>query len=192
MNRGPCEKLRDAWRRAPAERRARWKAIVAKHNAEKREEIRLRTHKICTVCKIRKLLECFPKNMASADGYNTMCIECRKQYDRVRYETSGHEIREKVKRNRRENLARTNAADAAKIKRRKHATPKWLTPIQRMQIIEFYELAGARTMQTGVEYHVDHIVPIKGKTVSGLNVPWNLQLLTALENMRKHANFIGE
>ena len=186
------EKLRESWRDAPMERRARWNEIVADYNARKRKEINERIGKSCTVCKSFKALEEFPKNIASADGYNTMCIECRREYDRVRYETKGHSIRERVKRYRQLNLPKVNAADAARIKRRKFATPDWLSAIQWAQIEEFYELAAAKTMQTGIDHHVDHIVPIKGKKVSGLNVPWNLQLLTAQKNMRKSAAFIEE
>lgn len=38
---------------------------------------------------------------------------------------------------------------------------------------------------------IDHIIPRKGKIISGLNVPWNIQYLTHEENNKKSNSFDG-
>jgi len=45
------------------------------------------------------------------------------------------------------------------------------------------------TIVTGYDWHVDHIIPIKGKTVSGLHHQDNLRVVIGAENVRKHASF---
>lgn len=77
---------------------------------------------------------------------------------------------------------------AAKLQR----TPRWLTPEDFLRIREIYESARALEIETGIEYHVDHIYPLQGQKVSGLHVPGNLQILTAAENLAKHNRLLDE
>ena len=58
------------------------------------------------------------------------------------------------------------------------ATPPWLTKKMWHDMKEIYE-------STVEGEHVDHIVPLKGKTAWGLHVPWNLQVLPAGPNLSK-------
>lgn len=75
---------------------------------------------------------------------------------------------------------------AAKRKSLKlNSTPNWLSAIELAQIQEMYDVSIARTAQTGVRHHVDHIHPLHGSGFNGLHVPWNLQILTMSENLSK-------
>lgn len=72
---------------------------------------------------------------------------------------------------------------------KKNRTPKWLTAPQKAALVEFYSKAQAISRETKIKHHVDHIVPLMGRTVSGLHVPWNLQVLTGKENCKKQRTF---
>ena len=65
------------------------------------------------------------------------------------------------------------------------ATPSWLTIDDYRKIEEFYMISQQLHLSTCEEYHVDHIVPLQGKTVCGLHVPWNLRIIPAKENLSK-------
>lgn len=39
---------------------------------------------------------------------------------------------------------------------------------------------------TGVQHSIDHIIPLKGENVSGLNVPWNFQIIPLEDNQIKY------
>ena len=65
------------------------------------------------------------------------------------------------------------------------ATPKWLTAEHKMEIRLKYRLAIELSRRTGVRHAVDHIVPLQGEEVCGLHVPWNLEVVTQKENLKK-------
>lgn len=64
-------------------------------------------------------------------------------------------------------------------------TPGWLTEDDFWLMDEIYRLAQLRTAVTGIEWHVDHIIPLRGKNVSGLHVPSNLRVIPKQLNLKK-------
>ena len=88
-----------------------------------------------------------------------------------------------------DNRAHYTATDAERRARKQQATPRWLTDQHRAEIEAFYVEAARLTQETGVAHQVDHIIPITHKLVSGLHVPWNLQVITASENASKSNRF---
>jgi len=81
---------------------------------------------------------------------------------------------------------------AAVVERRaklRNRMPAWLSDEQKFDILAVYEKARIMSKETDAKYQVDHIIPLRGEQVSGLHVPWNLQILTAFENQSKGNRF---
>lgn len=85
-----------------------------------------------------------------------------------------------------------NAAKTAKI-RAGEACPPWITEDQKLEMLRFYTEAHLMTQETGIQYEVDHIHPLKSRKIEacGLHVPWNLQILTSPENKQKSDSIQG-
>lgn len=65
-------------------------------------------------------------------------------------------------------------------------TPPWANM---RAILVFYEEAARLTAETGAPHHVDHVIPLQGRLVSGLHVETNMQILTGVDNIRKRNRF---
>jgi len=88
-----------------------------------------------------------------------------------------------------ENRGKSNAIKKAYKIAKTRACPPWLSEEHHWMIQETYELATLRTKVFGFAWHVDHEVPLRGKNVSGLHVPWNLRVIPGVENMSKSNKF---
>lgn len=66
------------------------------------------------------------------------------------------------------------------------ATPRW---VDHNKIILIYAESKRITTETGIQHHVDHIIPIQGKLVCGLHVHTNLRIIEAVENLSKNNKY---
>lgn len=72
---------------------------------------------------------------------------------------------------------------------KKNATPWWS---DMSTIKEIYRSARELTILTGVQFHVDHIVPLTSDFVQGLHVPANLRIIPYYENLSKSNKIIED
>jgi hypothetical protein len=160
--------------------------------------------KKCTTCLTEQTFEAFHKDASRKDGHRELCKACVALYMRKNYVANKDAIVEKankwVSENRerhnakcnlwaKNNPGKVNARTARRYAAKTQATPKWLTADDHWMISEAYDLAQLRTKMFGVLWEVDHIVPLRGKMVSGLHAPWNLQVVPAHLNRRKSNKF---
>ena len=177
--------------------------------------------KTCSKCLKSKLLKDFCQNKSAKYGVSSSCRVCQSAYnkeyrkknreallkaDRDRYANNTESIKAKSAKYKADNKDYYDAYNktyykfnkhkflAANSKRRKvilKATPDWLTKEQKVQIEDVYWLAQDLKAVSGESYHVDHIIPLQGKNICGLHVPWNLQILPADLNLKKGNRYVS-
>ena len=158
--------------------------------------------KTCTRCLLFKALDQFHRRKDSKDGRRSHCATCvNKQiskWQKANRSKCATKLAKWYAANRKKGIAyvtaygKRNPGKINAICAKRHAaklqrTPPWLTKEQLNEIKEFYLLV--KELQWLSDHtdplEVDHIVPLQGKNVSGLHVPWNLQILPRSVNTRK-------
>ena len=156
--------------------------------------------KYCNKCKTTKSFDCFTMSKARKDKLSIYCKSCNNTYKKewqlsnkdkiAAYDKSWQEKnKDKKSKNYKNwqvnNRAKVNSYNSYRRALELQATPKWLTASHKLHMECKYSLAAMLSKHTTEQHHVDHIVPLNGKTVCGLHVPWNLQVLTAKANLSK-------
>lgn len=136
---------------------------------------------------------------------NRTCVECCNSYSvtwaknnkdyalekrRENYKANSEHYKNVSKSWRRVNKEKCRIQWSARDKRLKQATPKWLSEKQFFEIESFYWLAKLQNQLNDMSYNVDHIIPLHNKSVCGLHVPWNLQILEESANKSKSNKLI--
>lgn len=166
--------------------------------------------RFCPICEEKKprTLEFFSKKTQNkGDGLNTYCKECeaRKHKERYAKKIKDPEYRKKLneynlryyyenperykERTKRWRQGTGRAKSRATVQnyraKKSKASPPWLSDSQYNEMRVIYLKARKLEKKTGKKYHVDHIAPLRGETICGLHVPWNLEPLTAAANISK-------
>jgi len=157
----------------------------------------------CSKCKEVKLLTEFSARQDATRGYEYHCKECRKLAGRLaRARSQGNVIaaqkwksknRAHTRKQAREwqiaNPGKTSANRRAYEVRKVQAIPPWsnLAEVAKKYVVASYW----NEIWPEDPVHVDHIIPLKGKNVSGLHTELNLQILRAIDNIRKSNKLIS-
>ena len=146
--------------------------------------------KKCSLCSEIKPFSLFAKDKSRKDGFYHMCKPCHHDYRQstAQKQTITAYWTQHYKDNKPKYAAKRAKRRAAELQ----ATPKWLTKTDFTLIECKYSVAAMFSKYSGEPHAVDHIVPLQGKTVCGLHVPWNLQVMTVSDNLKKGNRFYGE
>lgn len=150
-------------------------------------------------------LPCKHGHVAERTTANKTCLVCSnasanksKAKDRAKYTATSvawgranpTKLAEYQRRRNAKNPAHRNLLTANYRAAKDERCPDWLNDGEQFEMESVYQYCSA-LRRAGLDYHVDHIVPLRGDAVSGLHVPWNLQVLPGPENMSKGNSFHG-
>jgi hypothetical protein len=124
------------------------------------------------------------------------CLDCHKERVLKSYYSSGGKekqktevIRQNKQRWRQRNKGVVNSWTAKRYTAKKQRTPIWISKEEIERIECYYKVAALYNKQGLSKWDVDHIIPLQGKTVSGLHVSKNLQVICKNKNIEKSNNW---
>jgi hypothetical protein len=108
--------------------------------------------------------------------------EVLREKDAAKHQRNKRERSDRMKGWRAQNAHVVNALSQKAKAARLRAIPPW-ADLEAIKAI--YKEAQEVTTRTGVEHHVDHIVPLQSAMVCGLHCEANLRVIPAAENQKK-------
>jgi hypothetical protein len=130
----------------------------------------------------RRRLKADEINAYNRKFYHSLTSEQKRDRARKNRENSRESIRAVARRWTKLNPGKKNAETAKRRARKKLAMPPW---VDQKAIRAVYVECKRLSRETGQKLEVDHIIPLQGRDVSGLHVPWNLQIIPSVDNRRK-------
>lgn len=132
--------------------------------------------KECVVCKTK-----FKPTSGSASLCSDICRGIKRK-EAIKKSNSTEVAKQRRLDWNKNNKAKKNALTYKRRTQQLNAFPSWANEFF---IEEAYHLAHLRTKLFGFSWHVDHIIPLQGKTVCGLHVENNLQVIPGKINLSK-------
>ena len=158
----------------------------------------------CTKCGQDKPSEDFPKSKTCVSGFRSYCRVCKNKQTSTYYHNNKEKHREKADKWVKENPVavkeiKTNwkkrnplqrAVDNAKRSAIKRSANVYKDcELTKFVFEEAQHLRGLRDTMSGFKWHVDHIIPLQGKTVCGLHIWNNFAVIPANVNLRKNNKY---
>lgn len=167
--------------------------------------------KACTKCRVVKPFSAYGSNKQTKDKLQSWCTQCKNEHTRVSRANNPEWLAarrvymqsEERKAKQREYNRSQKGKGRKKLHKERSTTPaqainnrkfyklrasghcpKWTKP---KDVLAFYDLA----YRAGDHWVVDHVIPLNGKTVCGLHVPGNLQIIPKYRNQIKSNSFDG-
>lgn len=124
-------------------------------------------------------------NKDKVSFYKSQWFENNRDYFKEYYLENKNDINQRNSEYKVNNKDIINACNALRRASKNDATPQWLDKEQLSEMRAIYKSCQEISKETGIQHHVDHIIPLVSSTVCGLHVPWNLQIITSEENLSK-------